>query len=407
MGQGQSSIPHDELHALLEFYDAMGGDRWRRRDAWKQPTIDVESWYGVDVMMGHVVAIELPANELCGRIPDSIVRLTFLRVLDLSKNRLHGGEICEIPECLGRMPGLRRLDLSCNDITGSIPTEIGRLQQLRTLQLQHNNLTGEIPESICDLKKLHKLSLRGNCMSGPIPSDIGRMTSLVFLSLRNNEFSGSIPDSIGDCKALEFLNLSSNHLSGWIPERLSDLEDLEYLYLFDNKLEGRVPGSIAKLKYLKESDFRDNRLRGELPNFLDGCSSLDAVMTKWKNRKGTKCSHSVSLHFAKLRLTVCVCVSANYKHSILGDPIPGASEPGTCASPQSSQLFLRTVEPKPENSSAMLFHPTLDHRNDSGLEDDFSGSNQIVHEFARKAKCDDTPMSGFYTSPPTSQPVPA
>lgn len=47
-----------------------------------------------------------------------------------------------------------------------------------------------------------------------------------------------------------------------------------------------MPGSISRLKYLKESDFRDNRLRGELPNFLDGCSSLDAVMTKWKNRKG-------------------------------------------------------------------------------------------------------------------------
>lgn len=77
-------------------------------------------------------------------------------------------------------------------------------------------------------------------------------------------------------------------------------------------------------------------------------------------------------------------LAANYKHSILGDPIPGASEPGTCASPNASQLFLRNLEPKPENSSALFFHPTLDQKNDSGLEDDFSGSSQLVHEFARK-----------------------
>lgn len=94
MGQGQSSIPDDELRALLAFYDALEGDRWRRRDGWRQPTIDPESWYGVEVMMGHVVSIELPANELCGRIPDSIERLTCLRVLDLSKNKLRGRCVC-------------------------------------------------------------------------------------------------------------------------------------------------------------------------------------------------------------------------------------------------------------------------------------------------------------------------
>lgn len=195
-------------------------------------------------------------------------------------------------------------------------------------------------------------------MAGKIPREIGGLKSLVFLSLRNNEFSGRIPASIGDCKALEFLNLSSNQLSGEIPEAIADLEDLEYLYLFDNALEGRVPGCFSRLKYLKESDFRDNRLRGELPNFLDGCSSLEAVMTKWKNRK------------------------ANYKHWILGDPVP--SPASVQSPPNSSQMFLQSLEATPQNSSAVFLHPTLDDRVDSGLEEDFSGSNQIVTEFSRK-----------------------
>ncbi|RAW24255.1 hypothetical protein PC110_g19312, partial [Phytophthora cactorum] len=69
MGQGQSSIPTTEVTALVELYDALNGDRWRRRDGWKQPTRDPEQWFGVEVAMGHVVALELPANELSGCLP--------------------------------------------------------------------------------------------------------------------------------------------------------------------------------------------------------------------------------------------------------------------------------------------------------------------------------------------------
>ncbi|KAG2520109.1 hypothetical protein JM16_006888 [Phytophthora kernoviae] len=382
MGQGQSSIPSTEVAALVEIYDALGGDRWRRRDGWKQPTRDPEQWFGVEVTMGHVVALELPANELSGCLPaESLARLPQLRVLDLSKNQLRG----EIPAELGTLEALKRVDLSCNDLTGAIPRqiadcgqlqemnlyqnslsgmlpkEIGRLQSLRTLQLQHNNLCGAIPDTLCVLTQLSKVSVRGNCLTGHIPPDIGRMQGLVFLSLRNNELTGIIPPSIGSCKALEFLNLSSNQLSGPIPETLGELEDLEYLYLFDNALEGRVPGSIARLKFLKESDFRDNRLRGELPNFLDGCSSLEAVMTKWKNRK------------------------ANYRHAILGDPMPTPDTP-----PTSSHQFLQTLEDVPNNSSAAFLSLSFGHKgsideslDDGAPEDDPANNSHLVAEFSR------------------------
>ena len=43
------------------------------------------------------------------------------------------------------------LDLSNNQLTGSIPSEIGNLTILEVLYLSGNQLTGEIPESICDL----------------------------------------------------------------------------------------------------------------------------------------------------------------------------------------------------------------------------------------------------------------
>lgn len=383
MGQGQSSIPTTEVTALVEFYNALNGDRWRRRDGWKQPTRDPEQWFGVEVMMGHVVALELPANGLSGCLPATcLARLPQLRVLDLSKNQLHG----ELPADVGTLLALKRLDLSCNDLTGaiprqigdcdqlqelnlyqnsltkSIPKELGKLQRLRTLQLQHNNLCESIPQSLFELKELAKFSVRGNCLTGSIPPEIGRLQSLVFLSLRNNELTGVIPPSLGSCKALEFLNLSSNQLSGPIPQTLGDLEDLEYLYLFDNILEGRVPGSIARLKFLKESDFRDNRLRGELPNFLDGCSSLEAVMTKWKHRKAT------------------------YRHAILGDPMPCPETP-----PASSHQFLQTLESPPSNSSANILSHSFDQRGtDEGLseetlQNDRANNSHLVAELTRNS----------------------
>uniref|UniRef100_A0AAV1U373 Uncharacterized protein n=1 Tax=Peronospora matthiolae TaxID=2874970 RepID=A0AAV1U373_9STRA len=382
MGQGQSAIPTTEQTALEALYDALNGDRWRRRDGWKQATYDCEQWFGVEVVAGHVVALELPANDLSGCLPvATLARLPHLRVLDLSKNQLQG----EMPIELKMLTRLKRLDLSCNDLTGVIPSDIGvcrslkelhlhqnslhgtipeqlgNLQRLQTLQLQHNNLCGALPAALCELTQLSKFSVRGNCLTGCIPPDIGHMRSLVFLSLRNNEFTGVIPSSLGCCKALEFLNLSSNRLSGPIPEALGELESLEYIYLFDNALEGSIPRTFARLKFLKESDFRDNRLRGELPNFLDGCPSLEAVMSKWKNRK------------------------ANYRYAVLGDPMPSSYTP-----PASSHDFLQQLEDPVSNSSATCLSKSFgriisndESSGDGAPEDDPAKTSHLVTHFSR------------------------
>ena len=42
------------------------------------------------------------------------------------------------------------LDLSDNDLSGSIPPEIGNLTNLTYLNLCRNNLTGVIPDEICN-----------------------------------------------------------------------------------------------------------------------------------------------------------------------------------------------------------------------------------------------------------------
>jgi|TARA_B110000495_G_scaffold164715_1_gene150337 hypothetical protein len=70
------------------------------------------------------------------------------------------------------------LDLSDNQLTGSIPDDIGYLTNLTQLKLNGNQLTGEIPESICDLNNIElrylnfmdNFNITNNQLCPPYPS---------------------------------------------------------------------------------------------------------------------------------------------------------------------------------------------------------------------------------------------
>ena len=57
------------------------------------------------------------------------------------------------------------IDLSHNELTGSIPPEIGCLTNLINLYLSSNQLTGEIPQEVCDLIESNNLYM-GNIFNG-------------------------------------------------------------------------------------------------------------------------------------------------------------------------------------------------------------------------------------------------
>ena len=88
------------------------------------------------------------------------------------------------------------LDLSYNELTGSIPLEIGNLANLERLYLNNNQLSGEIPPEIGDLTNLERLYLNYNQLIGSIPPEIGNLTNLTSLYLHSNQLTGIIPDEI-------------------------------------------------------------------------------------------------------------------------------------------------------------------------------------------------------------------
>ncbi|KAK3025436.1 hypothetical protein RJ639_042162 [Escallonia herrerae] len=182
--------------------------------------------------------VDLSRNELSGSIPGGSGRLSeSLQALDLSGNKLTG----DIPAEMGLFSKLRYLNLSWNNLQSRMPPELGYFQYLTVVDLRNSALYGSIPDDICDSASLGILQLDGNSLTGPIPEEIGNCSSLYLLSLSHNNISGSIPESISMLKKLKILKLESNQLSGEIPPELGRLENLLAVNVSYNLLTGRLP----------------------------------------------------------------------------------------------------------------------------------------------------------------------
>ncbi|XP_058004590.1 receptor-like protein 56 isoform X2 [Hevea brasiliensis] len=86
------------------------------------------------------------------------------------------------------------IDLSCNELTGSIPPEIGDLHEIQSLNLSHNYLTGSIPVSFANLKSLESLDLGNNNLSGEIPRQLVELNFLGTFDVSYNNLSGRVLD---------------------------------------------------------------------------------------------------------------------------------------------------------------------------------------------------------------------
>lgn len=61
------------------------------------------------------------------------------------------------------------MNLSHNDISGSIPQSFGGLEKLEILDVSYNNLSGKIPQTLSRLSELDVLDLSNNKLSDRIP----------------------------------------------------------------------------------------------------------------------------------------------------------------------------------------------------------------------------------------------
>ncbi|XVF43417.1 hypothetical protein PTKIN_Ptkin02bG0038500 [Pterospermum kingtungense] len=253
--------------------------------------------------------INLSQNNLSGQIPESFKEFQGLSYLALSNSSLQNlsSALNILQQCRNlttlvltlNFPDetLPLLDLSWNNLTGTIPQWFGSYRDLFYLDLSKNSFTGEIPKSLTELPSLihgnisleepsldfppfmrrneygkrmqynqiwsfpSTLFLYQNFLSGPIWPEFGNLKSLHVLDLKFNNLSGPIPGTLSGMTSLENLDLSHNHLSGTIPssqQRLSFLSKFNVAY---NQLYGRIP-SRGQFSTLPKSSFEGNNLCG-------------------------------------------------------------------------------------------------------------------------------------------------
>lgn len=221
----------------------------------------------------HHGTLDLSWNNLNGSIPAKIGECSVVVELLLAGNQLTGA----IPPELAKLTNLTTLDLSNNFLSGSIPVQLGDSRKLQGLNLAYNRLTGPIPQELGDITSLAKLNLTGNRLSGSIPPTIGNLTGLSHLDVSGNLLSGGIPSSLANLVSIVGLNLELNSFSGSIIGLLSEStvwHQAQSLNLGRNALSGVIPRTIANLTGLSFLDLSRNVFSGAIPDEISSLTQL-------------------------------------------------------------------------------------------------------------------------------------
>ncbi|MED6156154.1 hypothetical protein PIB30_011884 [Stylosanthes scabra] len=278
------------------------------------------------IQLSGLTELDLSSNKFNFSWPmllDALAPLRNLTVLDLSFNKIDDVKVTATDVALSTFPqlsflnlascnlktfpgflryqfGLYDLNLSYNQIQGTIPNWIWRQYYLDNLDVSHNFLTNfEGPLHNLTLQ-LSTLYLQFNKLQGPmpdflyyastadyssnnfnslIPADIGHhMHGTIYLSLANNSFHGSIPHSLCNAARLLVLDLSHNKISGKIPHCLIKLGmTLAVLNLGSNNLIGHIPNAFPNSCALQTIVLNGNQLAGILPKSIEYCTALQIL----------------------------------------------------------------------------------------------------------------------------------
>nr|KAJ0199216.1 hypothetical protein LSAT_V11C600315010 [Lactuca sativa] len=222
-----------------------------------------------DMWPSQLEYLNLSSNNISGSVPDLSSNFASGSVIDLSSNRFYG----PIPKVSS---GLTSLDLSRNKFSGGVSFICQIVDGLLYfLDLSHNSFIGQLPDCLWHFKQLKVLNLGHNNLFGSLPPSIGSLIQLKVLYLYKNNFFGELPLSLKNCTSLISMNLGANKFSGnvpvWIGENLSKLY---VLILRSNKFFGTIPQKLCRLANLQILDLSMNNLNGTIPSCLSNLTSM-------------------------------------------------------------------------------------------------------------------------------------
>ncbi|TXG61909.1 hypothetical protein EZV62_013272 [Acer yangbiense] len=174
----------------------------------------------------------------------SLGSLPYLKRLDLRFNNFSGNIMST--RDFSNLKNLKHLIMDGTNLNISVLQNIGLLTSLEFLSLQSCNLEDTLPDQgyisggLCELKHLQHLDLSYNDIRGSLPWCFGNLTSIQELYLSSNQFSGNI-SPLRALTSIQQLHLYSNQFSGNISP-LTALTSIQRLSLWDNHFQ--IPISL-------------------------------------------------------------------------------------------------------------------------------------------------------------------
>jgi Leucine-rich repeat (LRR) protein len=214
--------------------------------------------------------VDISYNDVTGTLPLLTALIPSLVYLDISGNAISG----PFPfGGVGSWPSIEHLAAKDCNFGGPLPFHFSGL--LTSLDLSGNNLTGVIPSEFSLYKDLKSLSLSHNPLFSSLPTEIIAMTQLEVLRIRNCSLHGMLPLGLSLFSAKE-IDFGANRLNGAMDEKLGYLDSLEILNLEYNNFTDSIPSELGRLTLLSTLNLANNMLTGTLPSELGNLSYLES-----------------------------------------------------------------------------------------------------------------------------------
>ena len=287
-----------------------------------------KAWYGVgcsdpcnanagdasDCRHGEILSLELPWNGLKGTIPIVVAEeLKRLHFLDLSHNDLSG----TIPSEVGKLRMLNYFQLADNSLTGTIPTEVRTMGS----HVPRDHLSGgnEMyhPDDVdCNASKpdpnpnvwrssAEPCDYVGPNMIGPTVFDVG-----------HNRLNGTLPTTMGELFNLHVVDVSHNSDLGGVhhlpqPHQVTEYKESWYERSF-YEYTTAIPTELGLLWKLQALRMHESQFLRYMPTELGTLRSLTWLeMNGNGNHTSNQVSGTLPTQMGRLSNAVRVVVQEN------------------------------------------------------------------------------------------------
>lgn len=245
----------DDRQALIDLYNATGGDNWTNNTNWCSDK-PLDEWYGVTTNEeGRVIRLELDDNGAYGLGGNNIIgsadfsKLTELQYISCSDSKLTAINVSGLTKLetlycgnnelttldVSGLINLRFLEFADNKISN---IEISGLNDLEYIRCDYNELTSLLLSDLPNLKNLV-------CPFNPLTTlDVSKLTNLELLRCEDLLLSQIDVSNLTQLKSFECQNNNITNLD------VSNLKNLEYFMCHNNQLNSLDVSGLTKLATL-------------------------------------------------------------------------------------------------------------------------------------------------------------